>query len=57
MFVYILTIHQHYDDYDHYIWGIYANQSDAEAEGKRYVKNRRWCDYTIEEEILIGYKD
>lgn len=55
--VYILTIYHRYDEDDYYIYGIYANQSDAEAEGKRYVKNRRWCDYAIEEEILIGYKD
>jgi hypothetical protein len=57
MFVYILTIHQHYDDDDYYIYGVYANQSDAETEGKRLVKKRRWTYYTVEEEIVLGYKD
>lgn len=54
MFVYILTIHQHYDDDDYYIWGVYANQSDAETEGKRLVKKRKWTYYTVEEEAVIG---
>jgi len=57
MFVYILTIHHHYDDDDYYVWGVYANQAEAEAEGKRIVKKRHWCVYTVEEEVVIGYKD
>jgi hypothetical protein len=37
-----------------YIEGIYADQSEAEAEGQRLKQMWNWCDYTVIEGTVIG---
>jgi len=49
MTVYVLMIFP-----GNYIEGIYADQSEAEAEGQRLKQMWNWCDYTVIEGTVIG---
>lgn len=49
MTVYVLMIFP-----GNYIEGIYADQSEAEAEGQRLKQMWNWCDYTVIEGPVIG---
>jgi len=55
MTVYILILHESYDGDQSHIWGVYADQSEAEAAGERLTGRRRlYTHYTVEQEIVIG---
>ena len=55
MTVYILILHEYGHDGDQsHVWGVYADQSEAEAEGQRLKQMWNWCDYTVIEGTVIG---
>jgi hypothetical protein len=56
MTVYILILHEYDHDGDQsHVWGVYADQSEAEAAGERLTGRRRlYTHYTVEQEVVIG---